>query len=260
MTALDKINYFGQRAYYALAPRTPQIISKGKEVVKTYNAVNEIMDSNTKFMGTEGAKEGLITTYPANTEKYIPKGTPRLIPTEIKGVKDPLIYVPHKMGGKDSITTYPGESVIKPEDNIVTTPATSPKLWESIMYSGYSAYHFEDKNIAQIGKGVTKKETAAEWEARRYNEIKDTGERVAATNEKLKEVAEGYGWKYHDRFTRMNKRTVYYDEENKLLYAFDTQHGRFEKCKEKNGDHLMEVDIDLKPKKPSDKTHSLRVK
>mgnify|MGYP003587957701 CR=1 FL=1 len=71
-----------------------------------------------------------------------------------------------------------------------------------------------------------------------------------------------YGWERANRIERLNKgRTVYSDGKN--YYSLDTQHGRFEKIDMKNGKHLGEVNIDLKPISGTIDTsgqHNLKVK
>ena len=89
----------------------------------------------------------------------------------------------------------------------------------------------------------TNPETAAEWEAR-LAKIAPNEKYVAASG-KLKKVAEKNGWEKDNKLTKKNNRTVYRDPETGKIYAFDTQHGRFEVL-DKNGNHIDEVDIDGK--------------
>ena len=53
--------------------------------------------------------------------------------------------------------------------------------------------------------------------------------------------------------TAENNRTVYRDPETGKIYAFDTQHGRFEVL-DKNGNHIDEVNIDGKAMGKKDKS------
>jgi hypothetical protein len=88
------------------------------------------------------------------------------------------------------------------------------------------------------------------------------GERVALVKETARKRAEAYKWKPDKEASRFNKRDVYEDPESKWLYAVDTQHGRFEINHPKSGKHQGEVDFELNPTKPADKSgrHDLRVK
>lgn len=89
----------------------------------------------------------------------------------------------------------------------------------------------------------TNPETAAEWEAR-LAKIAPNEKYVAASG-KLKKVAEKNGWEKDNKLTKKNNRTVYRDPATGKIYAFDTQHGRFEVL-DKNGNHIDEVYIDGK--------------
>ena len=97
----------------------------------------------------------------------------------------------------------------------------------------------------------TNPETAAEWEAR-LAKIAPNEKYVAASG-KLKKVAEKNGWEKDNKLTKKNNRTVYRDPEIGKIYAFDTQHGRFEVL-DKNGNHIDEVDIDGKAMGKKDKS------
>lgn len=70
-------------------------------------------------------------------------------------------------------------------------------------------------------------------------------ERIAVIRVKLTEVAQAKGWKKENGLTEMNKRIIYKDPSTGGYWAFDTQHGRFEKL-DKKGRHQGEYDIDLK--------------
>ena len=51
-------------------------------------------------------------------------------------------------------------------------------------------------------------------------------------------MAEKNGWEKDNKLTKKNNRTVYRDPETGKIYAFDTQHGRFEVL-DKNGNHIL---------------------
>ena len=97
----------------------------------------------------------------------------------------------------------------------------------------------------------TNPETTEEWEAR-LAKIAPNEKYVAASG-KLKKVAEKNGWEKDNKLTKKNNRTVYRDPETGKIYAFDTQHGRFEVL-DKNGNHIDEVDIDGKAMGKKDKS------
>jgi hypothetical protein len=70
------------------------------------------------------------------------------------------------------------------------------------------------------------------------------GERQAFIKVKLTEVATGKGWTKDSSLTKKNNREIYKDGDGNY-WAFDTQHGRFEKLNSK-GKHQGEFDIDGK--------------
>ncbi|WP_369992022.1 hypothetical protein [Pseudomonas xanthosomatis] len=101
---------------------------------------------------------------------------------------------------------------------------------------------------------------AREFEAHLSN-IADPGERVAVVKIAVQSMVEAYGMVKERKLTRINNRDVYRGSDG-LLYAVDTQHGRFEVVNPKNGRHLREVDFDFNQQKPADKSggHDLKVK
>jgi len=71
-------------------------------------------------------------------------------------------------------------------------------------------------------------------------------ERVALIREMASSVASARNWKRATKIERFNRgRTIYTD--GKHYYSVDTQHGRFEQSSLKNGKHVGEVDMSLKP-------------
>jgi RHS repeat-associated protein len=99
-------------------------------------------------------------------------------------------------------------------------------------------------------------ETAAAWE-HRFNNL-PPNEKFNAAQGKLHKVANRNGWTQNSQLTRTNKRVVYQGPD-KRLYAFDTQHGRFEYL-DKKGTHLGEFDIDGNQTKPPDTSGKHNIK
>ncbi|QPQ30130.1 pre-toxin TG domain-containing protein [Lysinibacillus sp. JNUCC 51] len=90
----------------------------------------------------------------------------------------------------------------------------------------------------------------------------NVNEKVALIKTTAIDIANQRGWKKDSKLTKLNGgRTVYYDNKTGNYYALDTQHGRFEVVNKK-GKHQGEVDFNLNPTKPADKSggHDLKVK
>ena len=87
------------------------------------------------------------------------------------------------------------------------------------------------------------------------------GERVAAIKTEAERVAQASGLKFDRDLSRINKRDVYKDENARMFYSVDSQHGRFEALN-RNGKHLGEVDFDFKQTKKADLSgrHDLKMK
>ncbi len=97
-------------------------------------------------------------------------------------------------------------------------------------------------------------ESATAWEDR-FNNLPPS-EKFNAAQGKLHKVARKNGWEYNGKLSKQNGRTVYVGP-NKELYAFDTQHGRFE-YHDRHGNHLGEFDIDGVYQKPKN-TYKLKL-
>jgi RHS repeat-associated protein len=99
-------------------------------------------------------------------------------------------------------------------------------------------------------------ESASAWE-HRFNNLPPS-EKFNAAQGKLHKVAKKNNWEQNSKLTKNNGRVVYQGP-NKELYAFDTQHGRFEYL-DKKGTHLGEFDIDGNLTKPADKSGKHNIK
>lgn len=95
-----------------------------------------------------------------------------------------------------------------------------------------------------------KPETAKQWKER-FGKM-DIDQQYNAAKGKLTKVAQRNGWVKDLKLTKLNKREVYCNGNDKY-YSFDTQHGTFEELDLK-GKHLREVDIDGNQTKPADKS------
>lgn len=89
----------------------------------------------------------------------------------------------------------------------------------------------------------------------------NVNERVALIRTTAMETAQQNNWKKDSRLSKQNGRDVYVDPKTGNYYALDTQHGRFEVVNKK-GKHQGEVDFNLNPTKPADRSggHDLKVK
>ena len=89
----------------------------------------------------------------------------------------------------------------------------------------------------------------------------NVNEKVAKIRTTAADIAKQKNWKKDSKLTKQNGRDVYFDSETRNYYALDTQHGRFEMVNKK-GKHQGEVDFNLNPTKPADKSggHDLKVK
>src|SRR5690606_38700056 len=88
-----------------------------------------------------------------------------------------------------------------------------------------------------------------------------TAERIAIIKQEAQKIARNNGWERDSKLSRINNREIYYDSKTKKYYALDTRHGRFEVL-DKKGKHQGEVDFNLNPTKPADKSrrHDIRVR
>ncbi|MFL0098348.1 RHS repeat-associated core domain-containing protein [Tenacibaculum maritimum] len=99
-------------------------------------------------------------------------------------------------------------------------------------------------------------ESAKVWE-HRFNNLPPS-EKFNAAQGKLHKVAQKNGWEQNSKLSKANKRVVYQDPDKKL-YSFDTQHGRFEYL-DKKGNHLGEFDIDGNKTKIADSSGKHNIK
>lgn len=89
----------------------------------------------------------------------------------------------------------------------------------------------------------------------------NVNEKVALVRTTAADLAKMNGWTKDSKLSRMNGRDVYFDTSSGKYYAVDTQHGRFEVVNKK-GKHQGEVNFNLDPTKPADKSggHDLKMK
>lgn len=85
---------------------------------------------------------------------------------------------------------------------------------------------------------------AQRWE-QALNSSGSPAERAALALVQLRTVAKENEWRKRTDLSRRNGGREIYEGNDGNFYAFDTQHGRFEKL-DRRGKHLGEVDIDLK--------------
>jgi len=117
-----------------------------------------------------------------------------------------------------------------------------------------------DERVKQI-QGPA--DPAADFDVKKFNEEKahlGTNERVALIEKVARERAERLGFRKDNRISVLNQRTVFVDPATGNLFSVDTENGRFEKCNPR-GEHIEEVDFNLKNTKPRDETggHDLRI-
>ncbi|AJK87232.1 MULTISPECIES: colicin E3/pyocin S6 family cytotoxin [Lysinibacillus] len=122
------------------------------------------------------------------------------------------------------------------------------------------------KEIDQLGEYVKKLDKGTgEFDVASFEKNinhMNVNEKVATIKTTAIDIANQRGWKKDSKLTKLNGgRTVYYDNKTGNYYALDTQHGRFEVINKK-GKHQGEVDFNLNPTKPVDKSggHDLKVK
>ena len=85
------------------------------------------------------------------------------------------------------------------------------------------------------------------------------GERVPVVRVRAEEIAKERGWGDAREVRKKNPgRIIYEDKPAKTFYSVDTQHGRFE-VQNKKGDHLREVDFDLKETSGPSEGHDIEV-
>ena len=114
------------------------------------------------------------------------------------------------------------------------------------------------KNAGSSGTGSQEKKLSRAQEFEQSLVHLSPQERVGVVKQKLKEVAEEYGWK-RVKLSGYKDRLIFIDEETGYYYSVDTLHGRFEKF-DRRQKHIDEVNIDLEPQNKKDPTRTLKGK